>query len=448
MKSRGYQRRAVRRSLQAAPGQRLLLVGPTGCGKTVIAVDVIRRHLRRGRRILFLAHAQTIIEQTYDHLIELGLKPEDVGVLMATDAAVKGHRERIRPDAPIQIAGILTVTRRDFVRADVVFVDEAHHAAAETYTALLAQYPNAIVYGLTATPHRMDGKGLRDCFDELYVIASASKLIAQGFLAAPIVYSKPDGFRDARVRRVKTVGRDYAVGELGRAMNHRRLVGNIITEWKRLGRNRATVVFASSIPHSKTIAARFNAAGVKAEHIDESTHPNERKAILGRLNSGATKVVCNYGVLGEGWDQPAVKCVVLARPTKSLTVYLQQAGRTLRPYKRQRPIVLDHAGNALRFGLPQMEREHSLDGVPKMKGNAPVKVCTECEALIPASARECPECGHEFPRVETPEEAEAKLERVHGALRLARISAFAKRRHLGDAWLRAAVAAQIPGHSA
>jgi DNA repair protein RadD len=144
---------------------------------------------------------------------------------------------------------------------------------------------------------------------------------------------------------------------------------------------------------------RFRGAGVPAEHLDGDTLPLERDAILGRLDRGETLVVSNCGVLCEGWDQPAAKCAILARPTKSTGLYLQQAGRILRPWNDQAAIILDHAGCALEHGLPQDDREFSLEGVRKRaraRADPPTRECPACFAVLPAATRTCPSCHLEL----------------------------------------------------
>ncbi len=434
-----YQNRAVRRMwLAMAFRERLLLVAPTGTGKTVIAATFIRAALRKRKRVLFVAHVGTIIDQAYNAVLRIGLDESRVGVIMDADAKVDGHRERVRPNAPVQICGVQTLARRDLdLHFDVVIVDEAHHAEAATYQALLERFPRTPVFGLTATPNRADGKGLRGTFNELHVVAEPSWLIRRGKLANPTVYSAPPGsvtLRRARMKGVPTRGKDYALKQLGEAMNHRKLVGNLVTEWQRLAKGRRTVVFASGVTHSLAIAARFMAAGIACEHIDGKTDRNNVSDVLRRLETGETTVVANYGVLGEGWHQSCVKCVVLARPTKSLTVYLQQTGRISSPWRGMTPIVLDHAGNAQRFGVPfpATDREWSLDDVPKQDGEAPVKVCPRPQCLLVQATgyRRCPGCGYKWPRIETPEETAerlAKMERESDILLVRRLKRFVRR---------------------
>lgn len=424
---------------------RILFVLATGGGKTVVASHIVSNAVTKGSRVLFVAHRRELIKQAWCKLVRNGLAPEQVGVVMAgvspgsaelfacdpltlPDDELWARFARRRPMAPVQVASIDTLRNRNKPPADVVIVDEAHRALAKSYTDLRAAYPDAWHLGLTATPYRADGRGLGDAYDDLVVVASPRLLIDAGALVEPRIFTVPASSLPD-LSAVHSRGGDYKEEELERAVDQGLLVGNIVEHWLRRANGVRTVAFACSVAHSKHITARFVEAGVTAEHLDGETPTADRDAILGRLERGETRVVSNCGVLCEGWDQPSVKCCILARPTKSMGLYLQQAGRVLRPYTdpatRQaiEALILDHAGCVVEHLPPQFDRDFSLDDAPKKKkkaslSTAPVKTCGQCFAVLPTAVRVCPECGFEFPAPEAkdaPEEQAGDLVEVASA---------------------------------
>ena len=199
-------------------------------------------------------------------------------------------------------------------QADLVIVDEAHHAPADTYRRVLAKYPDAIVIGLSATPCRKDGRGLGNLFEVLIECPQIAELIDGKYLVPTIIYAPttPD------LRGVRTQAGDYVESQLAERMDKAELIGDIVTHWHRHAERRRTVVFATNVAHSIHLRDEFVKSGVKAEHLDGSTPTEDRDAILRRLANGDTEVICNCAILCEGWDSPEVSCLVLGRPTKSL----------------------------------------------------------------------------------------------------------------------------------
>jgi DNA repair protein RadD len=434
---RPYQVEAVhevnRRILSGA--RRVLLVASTGAGKTLTAAHMIRAAFERGERSLFVAHRREIIQQSYTKLIEYGVPECEVGIIMASDV-------RRKPGAAVQVASIDTLRRRSKPVAHWIFHDEAHRICAKSNQALVAHYDRAVHIGLTATPYRADGRGLGEVFDDLVVVASMRRLIDEGFLVEPKVFSTP-ALPDLSHVRLK--GADYDERALAHAVDQKALVGNIVEHWQKLARGTRTVVFATSVGHSKHITERFRAAGIAAEHLDGTTPVGERDAILARLERGVTRVVSNCQCLAEGWDQPSVKCAVLARPTKSTGLYLQQAGRILRPFEGQGAVILDHAGCALAHGLPQDDRLFHLDGLTAEDAEAAIcRTCPSCYAIIPIARRTCPECGTDLPvRTVIPKETSDALVEMSGAQRgpepervyLEQLRALARAQRRDDAWV-------------
>jgi DNA repair protein RadD len=384
--ARPYQVAAVTalRALRASGKRRLLLVMPTGGGKTHVACDIIEGALRHEQKVLVIGHRKEILDQFWGSLRIRGV---GAGIVRAAD-------DRTDPRLPVQVASISTLVRRDTPPADLIFIDEAHRTPGESYVQILQAYPKATVIGLSATPARLDGSALLEHFDTLHVGATYSELIEAGHILAPRVFAPRRSVDLAGVR--KRAG-DFVEAQLERAVMP--LVGDIVKEWRQHAEGYSTVCFAVSIRHSQAIVESFTQAGIAAEHLDGNTSEDERLAILMRLETGRTLVVSNVGVLCEGWDQPRVKCCIMARPTLSLVLYMQCVGRILRPWGALPPIVLDHAGNVTRHGLPHEDREWLLaGGQPRRANPIPAHVCGGCYAYVLRSP--CELCGFERPAPE------------------------------------------------
>lgn len=433
--------------------RRIVFVLATGGGKTVVAAHLVQSSVERGKRCLFLAPRRELVRQTFAKLVRMGLAPDQVGIIMAgvsskvidsvapdpqtlDDQRLWEVYARRRPQAPVQVASIDTLRGRQLPPADLVIPDECHRSVSPSCRAILESYDRATIVGLTATPYRADGRGLGELYEEIVVIASPQLLVDEGFLVEPKAWGVPkQSLPD--LAGVKTRGGDYDAEQLAEACDKTELIGDIVDHWTRLGRGLRTVVFAASVAHSKRIAARFCEAGIAAEHLDGTTQAAERDAILDRLRRGETRIVSNCGVLCEGWDMPSVKCLILARPTKSTGLYLQMAGRILRPYEGLPAIILDHAANVTEHGYPTLDRTFSLE--PRKKklsaGAAPAKTCPGCFAILPAALRIC-DCGYEFPAAERSEleEAAGQLVELKAPPRPPNLAAVAKWDAIVEEW--------------
>src|SRR5215468_7715156 len=372
----------------------ILLVAPTGSGKTVIASAIIAGS---DRRVLVVAHRREIVNQTSEKLTARGVHH---GIIQA------GDEKKLRPIAAVQVASIQTLHARAFRSStmqmplvDLIIIDEAHHACAMTYKKLIEAYPNAIILGLTATPCRGDGRGLGGIFKIMIECPQVPDLIEQGYLVRARVYAPVD----PDLRGVRTQAGDYVESQLAERMDRDKLVGDIVTHWFKYGEHRRTVAFACSVGHSIHIRDEFIKAGVRAEHLDGSTPKDEREAILVRLASGETEVVTNCMVLTEGFDCPDIGCIILARPTKQMGLFRQMIGRGLRPAEGKTDVViLDHGGAVFRHGLPEDRVEWTLD--PDLRATAPEHAkrqsrpesklieCSQCSTLR-VGGKPCPNCG-------------------------------------------------------
>lgn len=288
---RDYQHAAVEdaRRCFAKGDRRILLVAPTGAGKTVIAAMFAKLAVEKDRRVLFLAHRRELVKQCESKLISFGVEP---GVIMAG--------EDIQLDYEVQVASIdtlraraMSTDRMPMPRADVVMIDEAHRSLAPTYLQLIEAYPDAAIIGLTATPVRGDGKGLGHVYDDMVLCPSVGELTESGYLV-PARYFAPT---IPDLTGVKIVRGDYDAKQLEAAMDKREPVGDVIENWGRICPDRPTIVFASGVKHSIHLCEEFQRAGVRAVHVDGNMTTLERDAAINGLRTGRYQVVTNCMVL-------------------------------------------------------------------------------------------------------------------------------------------------------
>lgn len=396
---RPYQLSAIA-SLREALRQgntRVMLYSATGSGKTEIAMSLISSAIAKGKRVVFLCNRIHLVNQSSRRFLRSGI-PHGV---------IQGDNTRHTHERVI-VASIQTVARRGMPDCDLVVIDEAHAVAGSKDFRSVIFERNAIpVIGLSATPYsRGLGKHYKEIggalFESLVIATSIQGLVADGFLVDVDVFAPAD----PDMTGIKTVRNafgemDYSDADVGRAVDKPQLVGDIVKHWMRLSRGLPTVCFAANIAHSKHIVESFRAVGVAAEHVDCYTSEEERIAILARVDSGETTIISNVGILCEGWDFPACRTLILARPTRSLVRYVQMAGRVLRPCPgKTKALILDHSGTVQRLGFPTDDFPLELDdGKPRTAGKQqertdPLpKPCPKCHFVKPPEAHACPSCG-------------------------------------------------------
>lgn len=380
---------------------RQVLASPTGSGKSVMAHDIVASAMKRGRRVLFAVNRVQLVHQFSDRLTKAGIEH---GILRGEDS----RREYL----PVIVGSIQTIARRGLPDAfDVIVIDEAHAVpGSKDYMTVLKANPKAAVLGLTATPwSRGMGRYEPDLGGEIFqsvvVAAHYSELIAAGNLVDCDVYAPAEiDMTGVRTQRNQFGEIDYVEADLGGAVNTPKLVGDIVEHWTKLAKGTPTVVFASSIAHSQAIVEQFKAAGVSALHIDAYCDIEERKKILASVDSGKTTVISCAALLAEGWDQPSITTMILARPTRSMIRYIQMAGRVLRPYPgKDRALILDHSGTVLRLGYPTNNHEYTLDdgkprstegGIDGEEEEPKASRCPECGFVDPHRKNPCERCGH------------------------------------------------------
>jgi superfamily II DNA or RNA helicase len=396
---RPYQALAVQnlRSALAGGASRVMLCSPTGSGKTEVGMALVKGALAKRKRVAFLCNRIHLVEQTSRRFTKAGIAH---GIIQGANTT------RIYEN--VLIGSIQTIAKRGLPDVEIILIDEAHCVAgSKEYRAVIAASKGAPVIGLSATPYaRGLGKHYDEVggalFEQMVVAATISELITDGYLVDCDVYapSEPDM---TGIKQTKNAfgDMDYTDADVGRATDKPELIGDIVSHWLKLANGTPTVCFASNIAHSQHIVEQFVAAGVPAEHIDCYTSDEDRKAILKRIETGETLVISNVGILAEGWDFPACRTLILARPTRSLTRYIQMAGRMLRPHaSKHRALILDHSGTVACLGFPTDEFPLELDdGTPRKAGAQqdraiPLpKACPSCSYM--KSVQKCPVCGFE-----------------------------------------------------
>jgi len=392
---------------------------PTGGGKTVTASTVVHGAAQKRNVVWWLCHRRELVSQASETFYKMGIPH---GTVQA------GHVSN--PSAMVQVGSIQTVAKRvdQLPPPNLMVFDECHHIGAQSWDDLFHRFPRARVLGLTATPWRLDGQGLGKWFNAMIEGPTVSELIENGSLSPYRLFAPaaPD------LSGVTTAAGDYQRGALAAAMDKPQIVGDAIGHYSRLCPGKRAVVFAAGVENSKNIVAQFNAAGIRAEHVDGSMHAEERDAAVNRFRAGHTLILSNADLFGEGFDVPAIEAAILLRPTKSLSLHLQQVGRALRPSEgKAEAIILDHAGNSLRHGLPDDVREWSLaDREKRAKREAAevnMRQCEECFYCYRPTPK-CPNCGH------VPEVKAREIEVVEGSLEeVTKLPARAKFREQGKA---------------
>ena len=309
--------------------------------------------------------------------------------------------------APVQVATVQTVARRlgkiQHIDPDLIIVDEGHHSVAGTWCKALDAFPKAKLFFCTATPLRLDGKGLgKSCggfSDCLIKGPSIKNLTARGFLTKPVVYAPPVGID---LSGIHVRAGDFAKDELEVRIDKRKIVGNVIEHYKRICPGQRAMAFCVSVKHAERVAEEFNLAGIPAASIDGTMSDQMRESRLFGLHDLKYQVLTSCELVNEGIDIPAVSVAILLRPTMSLGLYMQQVGRCVRPFQgKTETIVLDHVGNCFRHGLPDEDRDWSLEGIKKPKKKKDEKIirfrtCPKCYLIYSVSTKICPQCGTEY----------------------------------------------------
>mgnify|MGYP000178535783 FL=1 len=396
---RDYQTRALAQiDARVAEGVRkLLCVAPTGAGKSILIGLLARDAAARGEGVLVLQHRRELLDQNLDKILRAGVPRAWTGVIQGSDS-------RRNPGARIQVASVDTlrgwVGKRGLPAARWVIIDEAHRAAAASYQKIVAAYPEAVHLGFTATPWRLDGKGLAELYDDAVIVATIPELVAGGYLVASRCYSHPKG---PDLSGVSVRAGEFVQEELAEVMRSSLLLGNVVEQYRARAAGRAAFGFAVDIDHAQQLAALCADAGIAAVAIHGGTDDDARARALADLRAGRVQIVWNCQLFTEGTDVPEVKAIILCRPTLSRALAFQMLGRGMRPAAHTGfadCVVLDHAGVLPIHGHPLEPQDYSLTATRKKGvGPAQTKNCPECGETVALGATACA-CGYTWEREE------------------------------------------------
>lgn len=346
--------------------KRIMCVASCGFGKSIIIKEICDSAVNKGNNYMILVHRIELVNQ----LNERGLKASMV-------QTISRHINE-QPDYKI------------------IIIDEAHLALSQSYLKVINHYKNAIILYFTATPKRLDGLNFSTIADDIVIAKSAKWLIENNYLA-PYDYYAPKILVDCD--KLTTTNGDYTQSDIIEQMDKPKIYGDIFNEWCKFAKDKKTIVYASSLSHSKKIVDYFNANGINSAHIDGNTPRAMRDKIINDFKSGNITILSNYALIVEGFDVPDCECCIIARPTQSLVIHIQSTMRCMRYRPNKRAIILDFVGNFERHGLPDDDREWSLESIkrPRSTTTEPkilTRTCPNCYKVYQAKlGLKCPYCN-------------------------------------------------------
>jgi superfamily II DNA or RNA helicase len=372
-----------------ARARRICVVLPTGGGKSAVLSSIAADAAAKGKIVWILAHRRKLIQQLSETVARWDIEH---GIIQSG---------KPQTDHKVQVGSVDTVVRRldQYTAPDLIIVDETHHlSSGNKWGKVIEAFPDAYLIGFTATPERLDGKGLGDgkggYMQALVLGPNAKWLTDNGFLAQSVVYSWPTKINDC----LKVRAGDYAPETSAAILDKPAIMGDVVAAYRKHLDGKTAIANCCTVAHAENVAASFNEAGIAAAAITGKTDKVVQDLLFAELTSGALKVLCQCELISEGVDVPSVSGGLMLRPTQSIALWLQQCGRVLRPKPDGgKAVILDFVGNAIRLGLPTDHRQWSLEGKAKRAKDAPgVRMCKVCYAANAITAKACAECGIEF----------------------------------------------------
>ena len=334
---------------QSVDNQWLLLVMPTGTGKTTVFSSLVQGWSAQEKKVLIVVHRVELVDQIVDRLATFGVT-----------AGVLASKYPVNLDLPVQVGMIQALSNNLSWYPDYIVIDECHHSVADSYTQLWGQFESSKILGVTATPVRMDGEGFSDLYQLLLNLYPLDYFFNNEYLVRPIHFF----CSTINPKFLKEVNGEYNITEQAKFLIQNNSINNVVQTYQKYSPGKKGVVFAANVGHSKMLVERFNQMGISAAHICGKIPKDERKEIVSKFRQGKYSILCNYDIVSEGFDVPDIDTVLLARRTKSLATYIQQVGRCLRPDKqngKRNGFVLDCSGQWLEFGFAGLDYPWQLD---------------------------------------------------------------------------------------
>jgi superfamily II DNA or RNA helicase len=372
MELRSYQEKIIyeiKKNLLAH--KKVCIQSPCGSGKSVVIGKIINDATKKGNRVLFLVHRKELTEQIYNTLLNFNIDFNLVDIMMVQTACRR--LEKIQEPT-------------------IIITDENHHCLAKSYTKIYDYFKNAFLIGFTATPIRLNGEGLGNVYNYLIKGEKISWLIDNNYLSPYKLYS----VKLADTNKLHIKAGEYKKDEVNKLMEGNIIYGKTIENYIKLASGKKTIVYCASIESSISTAKAFNDNNIPSKHLDGSTPKNERNNVIKEFRENKIQILCNVDLFGEGFDVPDCECVILLRPTKSLSLYIQQSMRSMRYKENKEAIIIDHVGNCFEHNLPDFDHDWTLEGKKKKENEIKIKECPHCFAVIKPNIKICPYCGHSF----------------------------------------------------
>lgn len=376
LKLRDYQEELVNGIKQSmiAGNHSIIVQSPPRSGKTVVMAHIARGATDKGNKVLFFSHRKEINEQVYKTF-----ENNEVNMDLVT------------------IGGVQSLVRKldKLDEPTIILIDEAHHSKASSYKKIIDHFPNAYKLLFTGTPVRLDGSGFDDIAEDI-ILGKSVKWLQEHGRIAPFKYYAPLMIDVASLKKRAGEFTKQSVDETMKTV----IYGDVIKYYEKLAKGKQAIVYTHSVEASENVSKAFNDAGYNSAAVSGKTPREAREAAMWAFRNGDLKIMVNCELFTEGIDLPNVDVCIMLRPTQSLSLYLQFAMRALNPREGKTAIIIDHVGNVEHFGLPNQDREWSLQGVVKKKqtakiGEPTVRTCERCFATFWSKERICPECGFE-----------------------------------------------------